>query len=52
MNTENHFQTAAFICSVADLLRGELKQCLYGRVRLPLFPYSNLDDQDALAIVS
>ncbi|TQE99483.1 MAG: SAM-dependent DNA methyltransferase [Spiribacter salinus] len=35
MNTENHSQTAAFIWSVADLLRGDLKQSQYGRVILP-----------------
>ena len=35
MNTENHSQTAAFIWSVADLLRGDFKQSLYGRVILP-----------------
>lgn len=35
MNTENHSQTAAFIWSVADLLRGDFKQSQYGRVILP-----------------
>ncbi len=35
MNTENHSQTAAFIWSVADLLRGNFKQSQYGRVTLP-----------------
>ncbi|WP_435102643.1 type I restriction-modification system subunit M [Arhodomonas sp. AD133] len=35
MNTENHSRTAAFIWSVADLLRGDLKQSQYGRVILP-----------------
>ncbi len=35
MNTENHSQTAAFIWSVADLLRGDFKQSQYGRIILP-----------------
>lgn len=35
MNTENHSQTATFIWSVADLLRGDFKQSQYGRVILP-----------------
>ncbi|MCC5812009.1 MAG: SAM-dependent DNA methyltransferase [Ectothiorhodospiraceae bacterium] len=35
MNTESHSQTAAFIWSVADLLRGDFKQSQYGRVILP-----------------
>ncbi|ABM61931.1 type I restriction-modification system subunit M [Halorhodospira halophila] len=35
MNTENHSQMAGFIWSVADLLRGDLKQSQYGRVILP-----------------
>lgn len=35
MNDENHTQTAAFIWSVADLLRGDFKQSQYGRVILP-----------------
>ena len=35
MNTENHSQTAVFIWSVADLLRGNLKQTQYGRIILP-----------------
>ena len=35
MNTEIHSQTAAFIWSVADLLRGDFKQSQYGRVILP-----------------
>lgn len=30
-----HSQTAAFIWSVADLLRGDFKQSQYGRVILP-----------------
>ena len=32
---ENHSSTAAFIWSVADLLRGDFKQSQYGRVILP-----------------
>ncbi|MFW6342885.1 MAG: type I restriction-modification system subunit M N-terminal domain-containing protein, partial [Halothiobacillaceae bacterium] len=32
---ENHAQTASFIWSVADLLRGDFKQSQYGRVILP-----------------
>ncbi|MDC9530534.1 class I SAM-dependent DNA methyltransferase [Pseudoalteromonas sp. Angola-7] len=37
MTTNNNFsQTAAFIWSVADLLRGDFKQSQYGRVILPL----------------
>lgn len=35
MNTESHSQTAAFIWSVADLLRGDFKQLQYGRAILP-----------------
>jgi len=35
VNDENHTQTAAFIWSVADLLRGDFKQSQYGRVILP-----------------
>ena len=35
MNTENHSQTAAFLWSIADLLRGDFKQSQYGRVILP-----------------
>lgn len=35
MNTENHSQTAAFIWSVADLLRGDFRQSQYGRIILP-----------------
>lgn len=36
MSDNNFSQTSAFICSVADLLRGDLKQSQYGRVILPL----------------
>jgi type I restriction enzyme M protein len=36
VNTEDHSQLAAFIWSVADLLRGDFKQSQYGRVILPL----------------
>ncbi|MGM0677969.1 MAG: type I restriction-modification system subunit M [Pseudomonadota bacterium] len=35
MKTENHSQLAAFIWSVADLLRGDFKQSQYGRIILP-----------------
>ncbi len=35
MTTHNFSQTAAFIWSVADLLRGDFKQSQYGRVILP-----------------
>ncbi|MBE0346071.1 hypothetical protein PPEP_a1093 [Pseudoalteromonas peptidolytica F12-50-A1] len=36
MTTNTNFsQTAAFIWSVADLLRGDFKQSQYGRVILP-----------------
>lgn len=35
MNTENHSQLAAFIWSVADLLRGDFRQSQYGRIILP-----------------
>lgn len=35
MVVENHSQTASFIWSVADLLRGNFKQSQYGRVILP-----------------
>ena len=33
--TKNFSQTAAFIWSVADLLRGDFKQSQYGRIILP-----------------
>lgn len=35
MITHNYSQTAAFIWSVADLLRGDFKQSQYGRIILP-----------------
>ncbi len=35
MNASNHSQTAAFLWSIADLLRGDFKQSQYGRVILP-----------------
>jgi type I restriction enzyme M protein len=35
VNTENHSQTAAFLWSIADLLRGDFKQSQYGRIILP-----------------
>ncbi|PAV27541.1 type I restriction enzyme M protein [Tamilnaduibacter salinus] len=35
MNTENHSELASFIWSIADLLRGDMKQSQYGRVILP-----------------
>ncbi len=35
MSTHNFSNTAAFIWSVADLLRGDFKQSQYGRVILP-----------------
>ena len=35
MPNSNFTQTAAFIWSVADLLRGDFKQSQYGRVILP-----------------
>ncbi|MGM0536731.1 MAG: type I restriction-modification system subunit M [Pseudomonadota bacterium] len=35
MNTESHSQLAAFIWSVADLLRGNFRQSQYGRIILP-----------------
>jgi|TARA_R100001509_G_scaffold72790_1_gene40593 type I restriction enzyme M protein len=35
VNNENYSQTASFIWSVADLLRGHFKQSQYGRVILP-----------------
>ena len=35
MNTQNHSQTAAFLWSIADLLRGDFKQSQYGRIILP-----------------
>jgi len=34
VNTENHSQTAAFLWSIADLLRGDFKQSQYGRIIL------------------
>jgi len=35
MNPTNHSQTAAFLWSIADLLRGDFKQSQYGRIILP-----------------
>ncbi|MEX2541632.1 MAG: class I SAM-dependent DNA methyltransferase [Trueperaceae bacterium] len=35
MHTENHSQTAAFLWSIAELLRGDFKQSQYGRIILP-----------------
>ena len=35
MSNNNFSQIAAFIWSVADLLRGDFKQSQYGRVILP-----------------
>lgn len=35
MNKTNHSQTAAFLWSIADLLRGDFKQSQYGRIILP-----------------
>jgi type I restriction enzyme M protein len=35
MNTTNHSQTAAFLWSIADLLRGDFKQSQYGWIILP-----------------
>lgn len=35
MNAENNSQIAAFMWSVADLLRGDFKQSQYGRIILP-----------------
>ena len=35
MNTQHHTQTAAFLWSIADLLRGDFKQSQYGRIILP-----------------
>jgi len=35
VNTENYSQTAAFLWSIADLLRGDFKQSQYGRIILP-----------------
>ena len=35
MNMENYSQTAAFLWSIADLLRGDFKQSQYGRIILP-----------------
>lgn len=35
MITENHSQTATFLWSIADLLRGDFKQSQYGRIILP-----------------
>ncbi|WP_008316120.1 class I SAM-dependent DNA methyltransferase [Leptolyngbya sp. PCC 6406] len=35
MNPINHSQTAAFLWSIADLLRGDFKQSQYGRIILP-----------------
>lgn len=35
LNTETYSQTASFIWSVADLLRGNFKQSQYGRIILP-----------------
>jgi len=35
VNTANHSHTAAFLWSIADLLRGDFKQSQYGRIILP-----------------
>ncbi len=35
MNTENHPQTAAFLWSIAYMLRGDFEQSQYGRIILP-----------------
>ena len=35
--TTNFSQTAAYIWSLADLLRGDFKQSQYGRIILPLY---------------
>jgi hypothetical protein len=35
MPVENHSQTAAFLWSIADLLRSDFKQSQYGRIILP-----------------
>ena len=35
MAVENYSQTAAFLWSIADLLRGDFKQSQYGRIILP-----------------
>ena len=35
MNATNHSQTAAFLWSIAELLRGDFKQSQYGRIILP-----------------
>jgi len=35
VNTENHSRTAAFLWSIADLLRGDFKQSQDGRIILP-----------------
>lgn len=35
MSDNNFSQTAAFLWSIADLLRGDFKQSLYGRIILP-----------------
>ena len=35
MNASNHSQTAAFLWSIAELLRGDFKQSQYGRIILP-----------------
>ncbi|HIF9098624.1 TPA: type I restriction-modification system subunit M N-terminal domain-containing protein, partial [Photobacterium damselae] len=35
MHNKNFSQTAAFIWSVADLLRGDFRQSQYGRIILP-----------------
>ena len=35
MNTQHHSSTAAFLWSIADLLRGDFKQSQYGRIILP-----------------
>ena len=43
MTTTNLSQIAAFIWSVADLLRGDFKQSQYGRVILPFIFLSRLE---------
>ena len=45
MNTKNHSEIASFIWSIADLLRGDLKQSQYGRVILPFTLLGRAADQ-------
>ncbi len=49
--TTNFSQTAAYIWSLADLLRGDFKQSQYGRVILPCRFALNFDPNSTLIYI-